>query len=168
MGENDRGTERNVTLIVGLVLLALGVSALFTGRLFPFAFGSWWRFGREFASPAGLILIGAAVLYFSQRHGTFHAPAKGQRLYRDEEHKMVSGVMAGLSDYLGIDVTVLRLAAVGLALINTWGVVVAYIVASVIVPEAPKGTTGTGTPGTPGSTTTPGTTPPPPPPGPQS
>jgi phage shock protein PspC (stress-responsive transcriptional regulator) len=59
-----------------------------------------------------------------------------RRLYREPDDKRITGVCAGLGDYLGIDPTLVRLAMVLLTL-TTGVVLIGYIVAAVVVPERP-------------------------------
>ena len=56
-----------------------------------------------------------------------------KRLYRVEEGKMICGVCGGIAEYFDIDPTLVRL---GFALFACTGSgVLAYIVASLIIPE---------------------------------
>jgi phage shock protein C len=57
-----------------------------------------------------------------------------KRLYRDESRKMVGGVCAGLSEYLNIDVSILR-AIFLLALILKGGGGLIYIVLWIVLPK---------------------------------
>ena len=63
-----------------------------------------------------------------------------KRLYRSRSKKMISGVCGGLEDYLGIDVTIIRLVWVVFSIMSGAfllpGLIV-YIVATVIIPEDP-------------------------------
>jgi phage shock protein C len=58
----------------------------------------------------------------------------GKRLIRRLDGRMVAGVCAGLADYTGIDVNLIRLAFAVAAIFGFVGVL-AYIAAWVIVPE---------------------------------
>jgi phage shock protein C len=88
-----------------------------------------------------LIIIGAAIVVFAQRKDRPGMPAKGTRLYRARSEKWLGGVLGGLARYFSVDVTVLRLAFLALAfLLDIGGVIVAYIVLWIVVPEEPKGT----------------------------
>jgi phage shock protein PspC (stress-responsive transcriptional regulator) len=61
-----------------------------------------------------------------------------KRLYRSYTNKKIAGICGGLGEYLGVDPTVVRLGAVFGGLIT--GVIpflVGYIIAWVLVPEAP-------------------------------
>jgi phage shock protein C len=61
---------------------------------------------------------------------------ESKRLYRSRTDRMVSGVCAGLGEYLGIDPTVVRLLFV-LGLLAGGSTVPVYIVMMIIVPEEP-------------------------------
>lgn len=56
-----------------------------------------------------------------------------RRLYRTTEDHMLAGVCGGLSTYIGIDATVIRL------LWALWGVtgigIVAYLIAAIVIPQ---------------------------------
>ena len=49
---------------------------------------------------------------------------------------MVAGVCSGIAEYTGIDVTVVRLAAVVGAVLGLGSLIVAYVVAWLLMPEA--------------------------------
>lgn len=59
-----------------------------------------------------------------------------KKLYRSSTDKKIAGVCGGLGEYFNIDPTLVRLGAVVLGLCG--GGLLAYIVAAVIIPEAPK------------------------------
>jgi phage shock protein C len=59
-----------------------------------------------------------------------------KRLYRSRRQRMISGVCGGVAEYFGIDPTLVRLAAVALVFAGGSGLV-AYLVAWIVVPEAP-------------------------------
>jgi phage shock protein PspC (stress-responsive transcriptional regulator) len=61
------------------------------------------------------------------------SPAK--RLVRRTDDKMIAGVCSGVADYLGIDVTLVRLATVLGAVFGFGSLVVAYVVLWAVVPE---------------------------------
>lgn len=64
-----------------------------------------------------------------------------KRLYRSRQHRVLGGVAAGAADYLGVDITVMRLlfALVGVVVPQ---VIIAYILGWMIIPEAPIGFSG--------------------------
>lgn len=57
-----------------------------------------------------------------------------KHLYRSRTDRMIGGVCGGLADYFGVDPTLVRVAAVLLAVANGVGVI-AYIILLVVVPE---------------------------------
>lgn len=61
-----------------------------------------------------------------------------KRLYRSYTDKKLAGLCGGLGVYLNVDPTVVRLAAVfGGILTGVFPFVIGYIIAWVLVPEAP-------------------------------
>ncbi len=62
------------------------------------------------------------------------SPAR-KRLVRSRDNKMVAGVCAGLADYSGIDVTVIRLVVVVGSILGFGSLLVAYLVAWVLIPQ---------------------------------
>ncbi|RME18851.1 MAG: PspC domain-containing protein, partial [Candidatus Zixiibacteriota bacterium] len=61
-----------------------------------------------------------------------------QRLYRSRKEKMIGGVCGGLAEYFDVDPTLVRLIAVVLLFASGVGLL-GYIIAWIIVPEAPLG-----------------------------
>ncbi|MGI4751776.1 MAG: PspC domain-containing protein [Janthinobacterium lividum] len=57
-----------------------------------------------------------------------------KKLYRDESRKVIAGVCAGLSDYFGVDVVLVRLVFV-LTLIYHGGGILGYIVLWIVMPK---------------------------------
>lgn len=58
-----------------------------------------------------------------------------KRLYKNSQNKLISGVCQGLSEYLDIDVTVVRLIWLVITCCSAGLGIVAYIVAAVIMPD---------------------------------
>ena len=56
-------------------------------------------------------------------------------LVRKRDGRMVAGVCAGLADYLGSDVTLLRVIVAALAVVTGGAGILAYLVAWAIIPE---------------------------------
>ena len=61
----------------------------------------------------------------------------GKKLYRNTENKMLAGVCSGIADYFDIDPTLVRLGWVLFSLLGGSGLL-AYIIAAIIIPDAPK------------------------------
>ena len=60
------------------------------------------------------------------------------KLYRSRSEKMVAGVCGGLGQYLGIDVTLVRLFFVFLGFFDGIGLVL-YVVLAFLMPQVPQG-----------------------------
>lgn len=56
-----------------------------------------------------------------------------KKLYRSERDKKLAGVCGGLADYLGVDVTIIRLIWALVAVFGGTGLV-AYLIAALIIP----------------------------------
>jgi phage shock protein PspC (stress-responsive transcriptional regulator) len=65
-----------------------------------------------------------------------HQADRPRRLYREPDDRRLAGVCAGLADYLGLDPTVVRVAAVVLAFTTGVGLI-GYVIAAVVVPKRP-------------------------------
>ena len=59
-----------------------------------------------------------------------------KRLYRSRSSRMLGGVCGGITEYFNIDPTLVRLGVVALSLAAGGGLL-AYIIAAIIIPEAP-------------------------------
>ncbi len=59
-----------------------------------------------------------------------------KRLVRNTNDKVIGGVCAGVADYLGIDVTLVRVLTVVGAVFGLGTLVVAYVVAWAVMPTA--------------------------------
>lgn len=64
-----------------------------------------------------------------------------KQLTRSTTNRMIAGVCAGIGEYSNIDPTVVRLATVLLFFLTGPGIVVAYLILSLIVPEEAAGQT---------------------------
>ena len=58
-----------------------------------------------------------------------------KRLYRSKKNRIISGVCAGMGEYLGIDVTVIRLLWILFTFLSMGAGILAYIIAWIIIPE---------------------------------
>ena len=59
-----------------------------------------------------------------------------KRLYRSRRDRMIAGVCGGLADYFEIDPSIVRLLFVGALFVGAPGVLPAYVVMALILPEA--------------------------------
>jgi phage shock protein C len=61
-----------------------------------------------------------------------------RKLTRSLNDRMIAGVCSGLADYLGMDPTVIRLIFVLLFFVSGPGILLAYLIMMIIVPEELK------------------------------
>jgi phage shock protein C len=167
--DGGQGSDlRAVYVVIGVLLILVGLGLLGGIPLFGWA-GPWdplrgiLRELRRIGWPLAVIALGILVIVYSRRPGA-RLPSRDARLVRSRDKKVIAGVLGGVSDYFSVDVTLLRVGYVLFAFVfNAWGpLIIAYIAAAIIVPEAPKSApevpaTATGQPAEPQS-------PPPPPP----
>lgn len=59
-------------------------------------------------------------------------------LVRSRENRMIAGVCAGLADYFGTDVTLLRVIVAVISVLTGGTGILAYLLAWVIIPEEGK------------------------------
>lgn len=60
-----------------------------------------------------------------------------KQLQRDSTNRMIAGVCGGLGEYAGIDPTLIRLIAVLLLFLTGPGMILAYLIMALIIPEKP-------------------------------
>lgn len=134
--------NRNDWLAVAAIALIAFGAWMLAGRLL----GPWFepireamRFASRLIWPLAVIGLGVLLLMASRGEG-LRFDSRGKRLYRSRSDRMVSGVLGGLAVYLGIESTILRIGFV-LATIafGGWSGLIAYIIASVVIPEEPVG-----------------------------
>ena len=58
-----------------------------------------------------------------------------RRLVRRSDDRMVAGVCSGVADYLGVDVTLVRLVTVVGTIFGFGSLILAYVVAWALLPE---------------------------------
>ena len=62
-------------------------------------------------------------------------PQQPKRLVRRSDDRMIAGVCSGVADYLGVDVTLVRLVTVVGAIFGFGSLILAYVVAWALLPE---------------------------------
>ncbi len=137
-------------IILGALLIIIGF--FLGGRslgIVPWPLGELWDWGIKARGGIGVILLGILLIVWAQSGKRIAAPPRGRKLYRSRGDKWLTGVLGGLAGYLGIESTVLRLAFLALVVFfDVGGLIVAYIVMAIVVPEEPK-TVVTSTPAAP-------------------
>jgi phage shock protein C len=135
-------------VLAGIVLVVLGVWLLLNTFLGPLLYPIEWLL--ELLARVGwpLLLIGIGILLIIRaRGGGFNVT--GKRLYRSRTNRMIGGVLGGMSAYLNVDVTVLRVIFAILTLVTgVWWGVLLYIAAMIVVPEEQLGASWSGAPWT--------------------
>jgi len=94
-----------------------------------------YGYSDECLFPLQLFLI---LLRMSLQKTTEDRMNNEKKLTRSLNDRMLAGVCAGLADYLGMDPTVIRLIFVLLFFVSGPGVLLAYLIMMIIVPEEPK------------------------------
>jgi phage shock protein C len=64
-----------------------------------------------------------------------NSESRSKVLVRKRDGRMVAGVCAGLADYLGTDVTLIRVIVAAFAVVTGGAGILAYLVAWAIIPE---------------------------------
>ena len=72
------------------------------------------------------------------RHADPNRPPNPGTLYRNPRNAIVRGVCAGLADYSGIEVWIVRVLAVLSLFLFTLPTLVIYLIAAVLLPERPE------------------------------
>lgn len=134
---NDHERHNDWIVVAAIALIAVGV-----WFLLGTVFGPFWqeavRRAVRFAWPIALIAFGVLLLVTSSRQS--RPSASGRRLYRSRSDRMISGVLAGVGNYLGIDPTVVRVLYVVFSILTSiWPALVFYVIATVVIPEEPAG-----------------------------
>ncbi len=136
--------RKDLGLIVGVVILLIGVSALAQnlGVVPPFLFEAWRIMWRA-AGPLAIVVLGVFVIVLATRPGAAPSVDRGARLYRSTHDRYIAGVCGGIAEYLHVDPTIVRLAYVLLSLgSGLWSGLLIYIALAVIVPQEPVGVHG--------------------------
>ncbi|WP_215143507.1 PspC domain-containing protein [Exiguobacterium qingdaonense] len=60
-----------------------------------------------------------------------------RKLYKDPGNQMIAGVCSGLGNYLGVDVTIMRILFVVMALLGGPGLLI-YIILAIIMKKPPS------------------------------
>lgn len=69
--------------------------------------------------------------------------AEGRKLMRSRNKRMIAGVCGGLAEWLGWDVTLVRIAYVVVSVVSAgFPGSVAYLILWLVMPEAPRGASG--------------------------
>jgi len=76
--------------------------------------------------------------YDSGRDFRSHQPASRTRFYRDKQHGKVLGICAGIADYTGFDVSLVRVCFLAAVFMSGGGILPFYFIAGMISPTKPR------------------------------
>lgn len=135
---SSRNRQNEWSVLVGIGLLALGVVLLFNRVLGPlwYPFSQLMQWVGRIGWPLVLIAIGVLIISRARRGGAWDTG--GRRLYRSRGNRMVGGVLAGFAEAFNADVTMVRIVYVLFTILTGfWAGFVLYIIAMIVMPEAP-------------------------------
>ena len=73
-----------------------------------------------------------------QQYDVYSAqPASRTRFYRDKRHGKVFGICAGIADYTGIDVSLVRVGLLAAMFMSGGGILPFYFIAAMVTPTKP-------------------------------
>ncbi len=138
--EQQRSPKAGLYLGVALVLIGLSFGFHTWFDLFWWNFPwFYWNINWHLVWPILLIVFGAWFIFQSSKKASSSEQAnrmEKQPFRRSHSKRMIGGICGGLSDYLNIDVTIVRVAYVLLTLFTAvWLGVLAYVVMLIVVPE---------------------------------
>ena len=76
--------------------------------------------------------------YDQQRRHLTEQPASRTRFYRDKQHGKVFGVCAGIADYTGFDVSLVRVCFLAAVFMSGGSVLPFYFIAAMVTPTKPR------------------------------
>ena len=65
-------------------------------------------------------------------------PPSRTRFYRDKQNGKIMGVCAGIADYTGFDVTLVRICMVASVFLSSGSILPFYFIAGVVTPKKPR------------------------------
>ena len=74
---------------------------------------------------------------YESRHLT-EQPASRTRFYRDKRNGKVMGICAGIADYTGFDVTLVRICMIAALFLSSGSILPIYFIAGWITPSKPR------------------------------
>src|ERR1051325_790377 len=76
--------------------------------------------------------------YRDDRRHLSSQPASRTRFYRDKRNGKINGICAGIADYTGFDVTLVRICMLAALFISSGSVIPIYFIAGWITPTKPR------------------------------
>jgi phage shock protein PspC (stress-responsive transcriptional regulator) len=143
--------DNTAGLVIGILLAVLGGWLLIDRIAAPVIAPLSWLLELidKIALPAVLIAAGIALIMIASRRDIF-TNKSGKKLMRSRDDRWIAGVLGGVAEHFGWDATLTRVIFILFALLTKGGTaLVAYIIAAIIIPEAPA--SGVAAPPPPGS-----------------
>lgn len=75
---------------------------------------------------------------YDERHYPAQQPASRTRFYRDKRNGKIMGICAGIADYTGFDVTLVRICMLAALFLSSGSVIPIYFIAGWITPAKPR------------------------------
>ena len=76
--------------------------------------------------------------YEQDRGQLTYQPASRTRFYRDKRNGKVNGICAGIADYTGFDVTLVRICMLAALFLSSGSIIPIYFIAGWIAPNKPR------------------------------
>ncbi len=67
-----------------------------------------------------------------------YQPPSRTRFYRDKRNGKIMGICAGIADYTGFDVTLVRICMVAAIVLSSGSILPVYFIAGVVAPKKPR------------------------------
>ena len=67
-----------------------------------------------------------------------YQPPSRTRFYRDKRNGKVMGICAGIADYTGFDVSLVRIAMIAAVFLSSGSILPVYFIAGMIAPDKPR------------------------------
>jgi phage shock protein C len=67
-----------------------------------------------------------------------YQPPSRTRFYRDKRNGKVMGICAGIADYTGFDVTLVRIAMIAAVFLSSGSILPVYFIAGLVAPDKPR------------------------------
>ena len=75
---------------------------------------------------------------YDERRHLSEQPASRTRFYRDKRHGKIMGICAGIADYTGFDVTLVRIGMIAALFLSSGSIIPIYFIAGWITPTKPR------------------------------
>jgi phage shock protein C len=76
--------------------------------------------------------------YEQERGHMTYQPASRTRFYRDKRNGKVNGICAGIADYTGFDVTLVRISMIAALFLSSGSILPIYLIAGWVAPTKPR------------------------------